>query len=168
MNKWKSVALIEAAIIIILLVMYFSAPNQEKTNGYKVHNGLLSQRIYAEVLPPESHLIFNFKPLEDSLEKYISQKNETIGVYITNLRDGASLGINEKRGFEPASLNKLPLAILVLKEIEKGALNFSTKLPITFEDADSDSGMLYLSVGNTITVDELLTAMLSGSGQRLG
>ena len=159
MQIWKYLAVIEAIIIIVIFAT-ITLNQKEKT---VLSENFLSPRISSGILKPESRLIFNFQPLEKSLEQYISHKNATIGIYVMNLRDGASMGINEETEFEPASLNKLPLAILVLREVEKKGYTLQKELLITKENADERSGQLYKKVGEYVTLKELLHEMLANS-----
>lgn len=162
MRILKIIVFIEFFIIVFLTITSFTY--YYKAASFQNQNGLLSPGIYTGALTAQSRLLFNFAPLESSLNNYIGRwNNKTVGVYISNLRDGASIGINEEEDFEPASLNKLPLAILTMREIEKGQIGLDTKFKITPEDIDSASGTLYLHVGEEITVANLLKAMLSDS-----
>ena len=79
------------------------------------------------------------------------------------MRDGASFGINEKEPIEALSLNKLPIAMIILEKVEKGELSLDTKLPITNEDRDILSGTLYAQQVNELSVKELLRYMLQES-----
>jgi len=122
---------------------------------------LLSPRIYKGILSQESFLILNFKPLEKDIARYIEENNLNISVYILNLRDSASLGINENKPYEPSSLNKLPIAMIILKKIEEGKLSLDTILPINNNERDSSSGFLYKEPINQISIRDLLYNMLS-------
>jgi beta-lactamase class A len=159
MEKWKSIALAEIVVILILAGFLLHHTPVASTP----EDGLLSPRIYKGILEPESRLIFSFKPLERSLQNYTEHENATIALYVSNLRDGASMGINEEMEFEPASLNKIPLAILVMRDIEKGAYTLEDEMTIKEEDVDTHSGTLYEKVGQPITVRDLVHAMLSES-----
>ncbi len=162
MDKWKKISILEVVVIILILIII---PNyyEKKMNESINKEGLLSQRVYTGILAPRNHLIFNLQPLEKGINDYIKSKNATIGVYIVNLRDGASIDINEELEFKPASINKLLIAILILRKVENGKLNINDKLPITSEDADTISGNLYLRAGEEVKIEELLREMLSKS-----
>lgn len=170
MNKLKAVIIIETAVIIIM-IGFFVIDYLNLSLGYKnVHcryhdNGLclLSPRIYADLIPPKSYLILNFDPIQNDLQSYIDKNHFNSSVYVVNLRDGASFGINEEKSYPAASLNKLPIAILILKKVEKGELSLETKLPILDSDRDSQSGTLYAEPVNELSVKELLHYMLSES-----
>lgn len=157
MNKWEVATFLGVAAIIILLIYIKIHHNQQETSG------LLSLNLYKGAITPESHLIFNFEPLENGIKEYLADRTGTTGIYITNLRDGASLGINEEEEFEPASLNKIPMAILVMRGVENGKFSMNTKFQITPQDTDTKSGSLYERVGDYLTVQELMHAMLAES-----
>ncbi|MBX4211948.1 class A beta-lactamase-related serine hydrolase [Candidatus Pacearchaeota archaeon] len=165
MNE-KAIIALEGAIILVLLVMVVHGSGAPHGNAIAAPSNsvrLISPGVYAGTLQPQSHLLFNFKPLHDQMKHYIDSRDLNISVYIMNQRDGSSTGINEEAPFEPASLNKLPIAILILKKIEEGELTFDTVLPITPQDRDSRSGTLYEENVDSLSVRSLLAKMISES-----
>lgn len=174
MNKSRAIIFAETIIILGLCIYLISvishpAPQVVKTSYcdkymYEDKTCLLSPRIYTGILNPESYLVLNFKPLQEDLQNYIRENNLSSSVYVLNIRDSASFGINANEGFEPASLNKLPVAIIILRKVEKGELSLNTLLPINDYDRDNKSGPLYSNYSITkMTVKELLNYMLSDS-----
>ena len=175
MNKLKVVVIAEAIAILILtifLILVISAPKNTTATQqvaycdkhyYDTQVCLLSSRVYTGVLKPENYLLMDFKPLQENIQDYISTNNLDISLYVLNMQDSASFGINSTKGFEPASLNKLPVAILILKKVEKGELKLDGYLPITDEDRDDKSGTLYNTNAVQMTVRDLLHYMLSES-----
>ena len=174
MNKAKVVIIIETMTIIILLVIIFltitksnpSTNNQQaycEQHYYDDKECLLSARVYTNITPANSFLILNFKPLNNDIKDYINNSNLNLSIYILNLRDGASFGINSGEAYEPASLNKLPVAIIIMKKVEEGKLSLDTMLPITNDDRDNSSGSLYAEPISEISVKDLLYYMLSES-----
>ena len=161
--KLKQIAVLE--FIIIILLVLFLIYSQTKSAPVQDANAkeLLSPRVYAELLEPKSFLIVKFTPLQQRIQSYVEKNNLNISVYIKNLRNGASMGINSDAGFIPASLTKVPLAILVMEKIENGDLTLGTKLPILYSDRASNSGSLYKTDRKEATVGLLLSELLKES-----
>lgn len=161
--KLRWVVAAEAVIIILLLVVvinyYTSNAKTEKTRN----GGLLSPRIYSGLLESKSFLIVNFAPLKENIRNYIGQNSINASVYVENLRNGAFMGINEKTGFFPTSLNKLPVAILTMKKIEEGKITFDTMLDIKDIDRTDSSGELYKTKEKQVSVRTLLEKLLRES-----
>lgn len=159
--KW--VVAVQAVIILILLAVaanHFLERNEmEKARKY----GLLSQKIYLGLLEPKSFLILNFAETKENIQSYISKNNLNISVYVESFRNGAYMGINEKTGFFPASLIKLPVAIMIAKKIERGELSFETMLEIKDSDRTSSFGGLYKTEEKQLPVRILLEKMLKES-----
>lgn len=159
--KW--VVAVQAIVILALLAVaanyYLEKDKMEKARN----NGLLSQRVYAGVLEPKSFLIVSFAGLKENIQSYISKNNLNISVYVENFRNGAYMGINERSGFFPASLIKLPVAILITKKVENGELSFDTMLEINDSDRTSSFGKLYKAEEKQLPVRILLEKMLKGS-----
>jgi len=166
--KLKRVVVFESIVIGLLLVaLIYSYANNHKINAAAEKNqtkqGLLSPRVYAGLIEPKSFLIVNFAPLKEKVENYISKNNLNVSVYVENLRNGAYMGINEKTGFFPASLNKLPVAILIMKKIEEGDLSLDTMLEIKDIDRTDSSGNFYKTKEKEIPLRVVLEKMLKES-----
>ncbi len=165
MINWKKMAIVEVFFIILLIAVIFIFYNEKdrSINSNVINEGLLSPRIYSGILPAKSFLIMNFIPLKNEISDYIKGKNIRSSVYVLNIRDGASMGINEEEGYEPASLNKIPLAIIILSKIEEGKLNLDDTIPVYDEDRDYASGKLYLDPKAEFSIRYLLEKMLADS-----
>jgi len=160
----KTVIFVEAVIIIFLLTLlvfqYFSHRQDDLTDFSIPVDSLISPRVYAGIIEPKSYLILNFVPLKEELQNHIQNNNLTMSVYLVNLRDGASMSINSNRAFAPASLSKVPLAVLILRKVEEGKITLDTLLKIENADRDSSSGLLYQSLGKSLPLRVLLEEML--------
>ena len=159
----KRVAVIEAVLIILLLGFIMHSFIQDKNADEQKQNGLLSQKVYIGILEPKNMMIVNFKPLKTNIQNYIKENKISASVYVETLRNGAFMGIGEKTGFFPASLNKLPVAILVMKKIEEGDFTLDTKLEIKDEDRTDSSGTLYKTAEKEISIRILLEKLLKDS-----
>ena len=136
---------------------------EQKITPVNDSNKLLSSRIYSGILEPQSYLILNYDPLREDITSYIEGNNLNVSVYVENLRDGASMGIHERSAYPPASMSKLPLAILIMKKVENEELTFDQKIPILDEDRNDSSGDLYEIPRTELSIRELLDAMLRES-----
>ncbi len=162
MNKINCLVIIEAIIILFLLlgiIFLWSKETKPEIN----ENQLLSSRIYYKLLEPKSYLILNYDPLKEKLSEYLKQNNLTVSVYVENLRDGASMGINQDITYYPASMNKVPIAILIMKQVQENKLYLDTVLPITNEERDAWWGTLYNESVEELPVSVLLAKMLQES-----
>ena len=164
--KLKWMVIFETILITVLLALLinsYSNSSKAKIEKQQVREGLLSPRIYSGLLEPKSFLIVNFAPLKEKINNYIIKNNLNASVYVENFRNGAFTGINEKTGFFPTSLIKLPVAILITKKIENGELRFDTMLEIKESDRTSSFGELYKTEEKQLAVGVLLEKMLRES-----
>lgn len=156
--------ILQSLFILYLLaspiVYSLTSPNETIVKVDQNSHYLLSPRVYTGLLAPKNYLIENFNPLKQELNDYIQTNSINASIYIVNLRNGASIGINSNQYYYPASLNKLPLAILIMQQVERGNLNLTTKLLITPEDRDSGWGSLYNTTTKEMRVDDLLERLL--------
>lgn len=112
-------------------------------------------------------MILHFAPLREKFEKELLSglySGQKIGIYVQDIRFGSWLGINEKEGFAPASLLKLPIALAIYKGVEQGDISLEQLVEIKAEDIDEAAGVPdRFKVGDKIQVRELLSLMLSVS-----
>ena len=174
-------AILEAIVIIILLFVVAAlrspypsnetSPTQTSTSAStststsspaNINYPLLSTTINSGYLAPQSFLIFNFGSLRDYLTQVVYSNNLDVSLYALNLRDGSSFQINGDTGAYPASLNKIPVAVLVLNEIEKGQLSFDTPVSIDKSLFSNDTDPIYYQ-NSQLSVRTLLERMLQQS-----
>lgn len=165
MDKLKGVVIFQTIVIITLAVLlsWFYAASLKPAERQKIIPGFLSERVYTGVLEPQSLLINNFETLQSGIKSFLQGNNISASVYVENLRNGANMGINDELGYFPASLNKLPVAVLIMQEIEDGKLTLNSTLPIKEIDRSDKSGNLYLAAGNELPVAVLLEKMIKES-----
>ena len=161
--KLKKVVIFEAIIILILIAAFIISYSTNIKIEKQRTNGLLSPRIYTGLIEPKSFMITNFLPLKQDIQNYIKENNFNVSVYVENLRNGAFMGINEKTGFFPTSLNKLPVAILIMGKIENKELSFDTMLQITESDRKDTSGELYKTKEQKLPLRILMEKLLQES-----
>lgn len=88
------------------------------------------------------------------------------GIYFKSLNSPLWFGINEDKNFLPASLYKLPIALVTYKEIEDGVLNEHARLTYTAvinKENPAGATQTSLEVGASYTVQELVRRMLEQS-----
>lgn len=161
--KLRHLVIVETLLIFILLGAFSAYYLIDKHAEQKSSEGLLSPRIYTGVLQPKSFLIMHFKPLKQKITDYIVKNNINASVYVENLRNGAFMGINERNEFVPASLNKLPVAILIMKNIENENLSLDTKLQIRDSDRASGYGDLYKTPEKELPLKLVLEKLMKES-----
>ncbi len=175
-DKIKALIFVQTALIVVLLVfLVFNIRITTKLNGGS--NDFLA--LATQYNPDETRAsVISFEPLRDSMEKFFAENKLDAAVYVVNMRNGVNLGINENEGAFPASLNKIPVSIVVMREVEKGNLKLDTKIPIDIDKIQSntvifstnsdvirltqDEGDIYKN-NKELTVRELLENMLKKS-----
>lgn len=117
------------------------------------------------LLISEQDLLVRFQPLRNAMiAQYENNEKFYIGLYFEYLPTGANIVVNNNRAMWPASLIKIPVAMAVMKKIERGEWRLDNQLVILDEDKDSSFGDLYLEpTGTTLTIEALLKATLVDS-----
>jgi hypothetical protein len=117
----------------------------------------------------QKHYITTIQPLREKLrEMSLEYGKDDVSIYVEFLNTGANISINQDTYIWPASLTKVPIAIVALKKIQDGEWNLDSELVLMPEDIDAGSGdeMSMLAgeiVGTRFTVDYLLEALLADS-----
>lgn len=118
----------------------------------------------------QEHFLTTLQPLRESLLEIVedAEKDKRISVYVEFLNTGANISINPTTDIWPASLAKIPLALAVMKKVERGEWKLSNELVLLYGDADSNSGDAYspLSehpIGTRFTIQALLQELLTNS-----
>ncbi len=134
---------------------------------YHFTNPLLDCDIASEKLD-----IKEFRPFKNKIKELIGQKLavgdiSSVSVYLRDLDNGASLGVNSKELYSPASLLKVPLMMAWLKRAERDPAVLKRMLPY---DGTKDMTAMQnikpretLRPGMSYTVDDLLYRMLAYS-----
>lgn len=134
---WQSVLII--LLIISNLVVYFSVkpevvpdPGVEYRKTYSYLDG--NRR-----LADQKNLITNIQPLREYLKSLPETHKDwaEMSIYFEYLPTGANISVNPDLQLWPASLAKLPLAIVVMKKVESGEWSLDTKITLEAKDADT-------------------------------
>ena len=105
----------------------------------------------------QENLIVDFEPLRESLLKLEKDPNYQVGLYFEYLPTGSNIVVNRDLTLWPASLIKIPVAMAVMKKIERGQWKLGNELVLLDEDKDSDFGTLYQQpTGTRLTIEKLL------------
>lgn len=119
---------------------------------------LLSKRIFTE---SPNDIILNFIPLRQALNEYVSEQNGNVGVYFEYLPSGISIGVNDREEVALASLSKVPLAMSIVKKIERTKMTLGDTLVVKKDDLDTKFGDLWKrGEGTRLSVEDLIKLSL--------
>lgn len=86
--------------------------------------------------------VIDLNPLREELEAYLQEQDGTCGLYVIDLKTGASLGINADEVFPAASTWKLPTVMYALDQVAKGKASLGEPLTYTEDDWWPGTGIL--------------------------
>lgn len=133
----------------------------ENTTPYRFTNPL--QKINIDSNVSENTSILHYMDLKPQVETEINKFNATqnIGLFLQDIKTGAWLGINEWEGFVPASLLKIPIAMTILKKVDRDEIKLTDKIELAEGDLDKEAGNLYQKgAGVKLTVWEAIKIMI--------
>ena len=102
--------------------------------------------------------------LKEKILAELKEMEGKAGLYYKNLATGETWGFNEKEVFGAASVTKLPLMVLILKEIQEGKRSFRDMVTITEAQKVPGCGTVQHMTGDvTLDVETLGKMMISVS-----
>lgn len=166
MKVFLAIFLAASIIANIILGTYISTTHRttqkSKLQAKQEELKYLSQRVFIE--NPNDNII-NFVPLREQLTTYTENNVKTpFGLYFEYLPTGVSIGIKEKDSYVLASLLKVPLAMAVYKQMEKGTIRHDQVFEVKEEQLDPYFGNLWKAgAGSKISTDEAIREILINS-----
>ncbi|HOX29891.1 MAG TPA: class A beta-lactamase-related serine hydrolase [Candidatus Paceibacterota bacterium] len=117
----------------------------------------------------QKHYLTTINPLREKVKAMVKEYGQdSVSVYIEYLNTGANISVNPELYVWPASLTKVPLAMAVVKKIEKNEWQFQNELVLMAGDANDKSGdgenpLFEYPVGTRFTIENLLKELLMNS-----
>lgn len=107
-------------------------------------------------------LLTTVQPIREELRSIFEKESlDSTSLYFEYINTGANISINPDVRILPASLIKVPLAMAVMKKIERGDWQLYNELVMMKEDRDPDWGDVYKHpIGTPITIQNLIEEML--------
>jgi len=106
----------------------------------------------------------DFAELEFQLQQIIAGNEQDIAYLINDTNRKQIVSWNEDEVLLPGSITKLPYALLILKDVDNGALNLDQTFPIRSEYKAYDSDlMFYFENGREVTLREYLEYLIQES-----
>lgn len=102
---------------------------------------------------------------EDLWDLFEKEDLKFTSLYFEYINTGANISLNSDIRILPASLIKVPLAMAVMKKIERGDWELYNELIMTKEDRDAGWGDVYMKypMGSPISIQNLIEEMLLSS-----
>lgn len=90
-----------------------------------------------------------------------------VGVYVRNLRTGATVELNADSVFPTASMIKVPILLTLYDQVEQGRLDLDARVPypdtLHYRYVESTDVVGYMAAGDTLPLRELAFLMLTVS-----
>jgi beta-lactamase class A len=169
-KKYKLISLVLLVMVFIFSaldffeVFHFRSVAEKKGELHEIKQYSLIDP--ARNMIDQDDAITNIQGLREKLNEIEVREKGTvkISLYFEFLNTGANISINQNERIFPASLAKLPLALLVMKKIEDGSWNWDLKLTAGDENLNSGSGELYKEgYGAQFEIKKLMEELLTNS-----
>lgn len=145
---------------LTFVTLFFIHHSDEHVSDYDTFP-LVSKRVFLE---DPNDVIINFVPLRKALRTYVGGQDGKVGVYFEYLPSGVSIGVNDTEEVRLASLSKVPLAMSILKKVEKKELKLTDRVFLKEEHLDRRFGNLWMrGAGASLTIEELIKSSIQDS-----
>ncbi len=162
-KTWKTLTFVFALISIVLsiLIMSDSVAGTRLASEQKKYPFISPLRFSQE----QKDIVVNLQPIREYLRDLVNKKGKnSVSLYFEFFNTGANISINQDLKILPASLAKLPLAMVIMKKVERGEMNLNDQLTLQESQRDHGSGGLFnLPAGSKLAVAELLKQLLHNS-----
>ncbi len=116
----------------------------------------------------QKYFLTTIQPIREKLKELVTNQEKTsqlkITLYLEDLNTGSNVSINQETRVFPASLTKLPVAIVAMGKVARGEWTDQTEITLEDKDKDSNRGELYkLPAGSRLTVSDLIRLALEKS-----
>lgn len=158
--KLLIILLIASLGINAFLLNRFFRSTAPKTS-YRLINPLTKTIIDSNI--QNSNLILHYQDLKPQIETIIqtATADTSVSIFLQDINTGAWLGINERNGFIPASLLKIPIMMAVFKRVDREEIKLTDTVSLVKEDLDPQSGTLYQKgEGYNISYSDLIKSMI--------
>lgn len=154
--------ILSISLNLFLLYQTFGSKNTDKKqSSYRFVNLLQKQTIDSNI--SQNTAVLHYMDLKPQIESEVNKFSATnnFGIFLQDIQTGAWMGINEREGFVPASLLKVPIAMAIFKKIDRDEIKLTDTIELTKDDLDKEAGTLYQKgVGAKLTVLEAIKIML--------
>lgn len=157
-KKTAVIFLLLATNIITFVWAYLFVQKLDLENFRAKYPLLDPMRFFAE----PRDLLTTVQPIREQLRTLFEKENlKFTSLYFEYINTWANISINPDVRILPASLIKVPLAMAVMKKVERGEWELYNELIMTREDRDTEWGDVYkYPIGTPLTIEELIEEML--------
>jgi len=131
-DERKAIAALFVITVLASALFYLQA------EAPKIWERITAPRIISHL--PEKY--FDPGPALNQIKDLTQDLSGTYGVYVYRFKDGKDYGLNERKVFPAASLNKLPVMIAVYQQAEQGKLDLETEYVLKEADKVQGAGVL--------------------------
>lgn len=154
-----------ALLLALLLLVAGCGGGSSGKDGMLVERPLpahMEEAVAASAVATDYKVKAEMAALRRRLNAYLAEQEGTYGVYVIDLTSGRAVSINGNMTFQAASTFKLPMALYILDQVERGNASLDEMLAFTWEDWEDGTGILQESEeGDRFSVRELVELSLT-------
>ena len=146
----------KAIVALFTITVLASALFYLQAEAPKIWERITAPRIISHL--PEKY--FDPSPVLNQIKDLTQDLSGTYGIYVYRFKDEKDYGLNERKVFPAASLNKLPVMIIVYQQAEEDKLDLETEYILKEADKVKGAGILRTKpAGTKYTYRQLIEYM---------
>jgi beta-lactamase class A len=107
-----------------------------------------------------SNTQIDMEGLKKEVNQILSNEAQNYGVYIYDITRDSVLGLNHDKVFPPASISKVPIAILALRDVDAGKLKLTQTYQLKKKNQIPGDGLSKMKAGSYLTLDQYINYMI--------
>ncbi|MBU3956963.1 class A beta-lactamase-related serine hydrolase [Patescibacteria group bacterium] len=146
----------KAIVALFTITVLASALFYLQAEAPRIWEKITAPRVISRL--PKEH--FDPSPVLDQIRDLTQDLSGTYGVYVYRFQDREDYGLDERKVFPAASLNKLPVMIAAYQLAEQGKINLETEYVLKETDKVQGAGVLQSKpAGTKYTYHQLIEYM---------
>ena len=98
--------------------------------------------------------------LKNEINTILGNEAQNYGVYIYDITRDSVLGLNHDKVFPPASISKVPIAILALRDVDAGKLKLKSTYQLKKKNQIPGDALSKMGAGRYLTLDQYINYMI--------
>jgi beta-lactamase class A len=151
-------------LVFVLIIKPFANTNSEASNDTNLLGLNDTKPTQTSTPTPTPTPTKDPLTLKQQIQSVIAEEDVKYGIYIKNLKTNQVISINPNDTLPPASIYKVPLAILVLRDIDAGKLKLDQTFTLKSKNKTyTTDSMYYLPTGKAYPIETYLNYLIVNS-----
>ena len=128
-------------LLLFLFCIYIFWPRNNPAIEYKIQASYPVKKNNLDLIAPTPSQTY-IETLKENIKSILGNQVDNYGVYFYDLKRGLELGINQNKIFPPMSISKVPVGLIIMREIEKENFSLNSTFAFNYSALASPTNVL--------------------------